>query len=166
MEKRARNIETLLTHPLSVPLLEGNRPLLQPVYHSAKFTPSREAPYSEQFLYGRISNPTTRQLELTLAELQNKDDCIVLSSGIAALTGTFLGLLKSGDHLISFRELYKPARSFIRDYLPRFGISATFGSLTRLSELERHIRKETKLIHFESPTNPNLQIADIIPIAI
>jgi cystathionine beta-lyase/cystathionine gamma-synthase len=161
MEKKSRKIETLLNHPHSVPLREGNRPLIQPIYNSAKFTPSEDAPYTEQFLYGRISNPTTKQLENTLAELQKKDDCIVLSSGVAALSGTFLGLLKSGDHMISFRELYRPARTFIRDYLPGLGISSTFGSLARLEELERFIKKETKLIHFESPSNPTLQIADI-----
>lgn len=155
------NENTLLNHPPQVEIIEGNRPLLSPVYNSAKFTVADDRSLGEQFLYGRVSNPTTKQLELTLAQLQGKEDCIVMSSGIGALTGTFLGLLSAGDHVITFRELYKPARMFIRDVLPKYGISSSVLSLHELDKLEQHIRPETKLIHFESPTNPNLVIADI-----
>lgn len=155
------NENTLLNHPPEIVIIEGNRPLLSPVYHSAKFTMSDQHSYGEQFVYGRVSNPTTRQLELTLAQIQGKEDCIVLSSGIGALTSTFLSLLKSGDHMITFRELYKPARMFIRDFLPKYGITSSILSLEEMDKLEQAIRPETKLIHFESPTNPNLDIADI-----
>jgi methionine-gamma-lyase len=161
MGKASEDLNTLLNHPPQVTVRDGNRPLIQPVYHSAKFTLSDKHPYQEQFLYGRLSNPTTRQLELTLAQLQKREECIVLSSGMAALSGTFLALLGQGDHVVSFQELYKPARVFIRDYLPRLGISSTLGTLSRLEDLPGLIRKETRLIHFESPSNPNLQVADI-----
>lgn len=162
MDRKNWSTHTRLNHPVEVKLLEGNKPLLQPVYHSSKFSPSEDFPYWDQYIYTRVSNPTTRQLELTLAELQNKEDCIVLSSGIAAITGTFLALLKSGDHIISFIESYKPSRVYIKEILPRYGIESTFLTLSDLSALEAHIKaKKTKLIHFESPTNPNLQIADI-----
>jgi cystathionine beta-lyase/cystathionine gamma-synthase len=153
---------TRLNHPVEVHLHEGNKPLLQPVYHSAKFSPSEDVPYMEQFIYTRISNPTTRQLELTLAELQKKEDCLVVASGIAAITGTFMALLNSGEHIITFRELYRPARHYIREVLPRFGIEHTVLSLSNLELLEGAIKKgKTKLIHFESPSNPNLDIANI-----
>lgn len=156
------NINTKLNHPVHVELHEGNRPLLAPIYHSAKFTPSEDFPYWDQFIYTRVSNPTTRQLELTLAELQKREDCIVMSSGIAALTGTFLAILSAGDHMITFRELYKPARVYIKDILPRYNISNTVLTLSKMDELEKTIISgQTKLIHFESPSNPNLDIADI-----
>jgi methionine-gamma-lyase len=161
-ERDGWHINTKLNHPVHVELHEGNKPLLAPVYHSAKFTPSENFPYWDQFLYTRVSNPTTRQLELTLAELQNREECIVMSSGIAALTGTFLAILQAGDHMISFRELYKPARVYIKDILPKYNISNTIISLSKMEELEKAIIPgKTKLIHFESPTNPNLDIADI-----
>jgi cystathionine beta-lyase/cystathionine gamma-synthase len=139
-------LNTLLNHPPEIEIVAGNKPLLSPVYHSAKFTVNDELPYGDQFLYGRISNPTLKQLEETLRLIQGKADCIVVSSGIGALTGTFLGLLKSGDHMITFRELYKPARMFIRDFLPRYGIQSTVLSLNSLNDLEGSIRPETKLI--------------------
>jgi methionine-gamma-lyase len=160
--RRQWSTNTKLNHPVDVPLLEGNRPLLQPIYHSAKFSPSEDYPYWDQFIYTRVSNPTTKQLELTLAELQNKEDCIVMASGIAAITGPLLALLKAGDHMITFRELYKPSRVYIKDFLPRYQIENTMLSLSKLSDLEAAIIPgKTKLIHFESPSNPNLDIADI-----
>lgn len=160
-ERRQWDINTRLNHPVEVQIHQGNKPLLQPIYNSAKFTPSENYPYWDQFIYSRISNPTTRQLELTLAELQAKEDCIVVSSGIASITGTFLALLSAGDHIITFRELYKPARMYIREFLPKYNISNTVLSLSSLKDLEAAITPSTKLIHFESPSNPNLDLADI-----
>lgn len=155
-------INTRLNHPERVSPHASNKPLLAPVYQSVKFVVSQEMGYGNQYIYSRISNPTIRQLELALAEIQNKEDCIVFSSGIAAISGPLLGLLKSGDHMISFRELYKPARIFIRDLLPKFGIETSLMKLTQLDEFESAIQPgKTKLVHFESPTNPNLEIADI-----
>lgn len=160
-KRRNWHLSTRLNHPLETELHEGNKPLLQPVYNSAKFTPAEGVPYWDQYIYSRISNPTVRQLELTLADLQGRDDCIVFSSGIAALSTTFLSVLKSGEHMITFRELYKPARMFIRDYLKRFNISASIVSLKDIPNIQSFITPSTRLIHFESPTNPNLEIADI-----
>ncbi len=156
------NVNTRLNHPERVTPISTNPPLTAPVYKSVKFVVSEGESYGNQFIYGRISNPTVRQLEVALAELQNKEDCIVLASGIAAITGTLLALLKNGDHVITFRELYKPSRIFIRDMLPNFGIESTILNLSQVGELEASIKKgKTKLIHFESPTNPNQDIADI-----
>lgn len=155
-------INTRLNHPKRVTPAPSNLPLLAPIYQSVKFVVSEEMTYGNQFIYSRISNPTLRQLEMSLADIQNKEDCIVLASGIAAISGTLLGLLKKGDHIITFRELYKPGRIFIRDMLPNFGIEASIVKLTDLSTVEAAIIPgKTKLIHFESPTNPNLDLADI-----
>lgn len=160
-DRSSWQVNTKLNHPVEVPIHPGNQPLLQPIYQTAKFTPSKDYPYWDQFIYSRISNPTVRQLELTLAEIQRREDCIVLSSGIAALSVTFLGLLKSGDHMITFRELYKPGRVFIKEYLPRYNIKSTVVRINDLKQMEDAITPSTRLIHFESPTNPNLEIADI-----
>jgi len=161
-DRKDWNINTRLNHPKPVHMLKGNEPLISPVYLSAKFSPSEDFPYWDQYIYGRVANPTTRQLEITLAELQNKEECIVVASGIAAITGTFLALLKAGDHIITFRELYKPTRMFIRENLTRFNIESTVVALKDIEKLESVIKTgKTKIIHFESPTNPTLEIADI-----
>ena len=155
-------LNTRLNHPIRVTPTKENPPLLAPIYQSVKFVVADETNYGDQYIYTRVSNPSLRQLEMLLADLQNKEECIVLSSGIASITGALLALLKTGDHIITFRELYKPARIFIRDMLPKFGIESSILKLTQLDELEQIIQPgKTKLIHFESPTNPNLDIADI-----
>ena len=155
-------MNTRLNHPERITPSDSNPPLLAPIYQSVKFVVSEEVGYSNQFIYSRISNPTLKQLEMSLCEIQKKEDCIVFSSGIAAISGMLLGLLKSGDHIITFRELYKPGRVFIRDMLPRFGITSSIISLNNIQNLEKSIQPGvTKVIHFESPTNPNLDIADI-----
>lgn len=160
-KRRNWHLNTRLNHPVETELHEGNKPLLQPVYNSAKFSPAEGIPLWDQYIYSRVSNPTVRQLELTLAELQEQEDCIVFASGIAALSTTFLSVLKSGEHMLTFRELYKPGRMFIKDYLKRFNISASVISMKDINQLESFITPSTRLIHFESPTNPNLEITDI-----
>ncbi len=153
---------TLLNHPVKVPVPPGNDPLVAPIYQNVKFQITEGLPYHEQFIYTRVSNPTLRQLELSLAEIQKTEDCLVLGSGIAAVSATLLALLEHGDHVIAFREMYRPSRVFIRDTLKRYGIDSTFKELTDLDTLEAAIVPgKTKLVHFESPSNPNLEIADV-----
>lgn len=156
------SLATRLNHPERPNVSSNNPPLLAPIYQSVKFVVDPDVPYHEQYIYSRLSNPTLRQLELSLADLQQKEDCIVYASGIAAISATLLGLLKQGDHVITFRELYKPARMLIRDQLPNFGIESTILKLGEWEALEQAIIPgKTKLLHFESPTNPNLAVADI-----
>ena len=152
---------TRLTHSPDVPLPEGNWPILSPIFQTAKFRLGDEVPLSSQYAYTRVSNPTLRELELSLAELQKTEDCIVVASGMAAITGAILGLMKSGDHLITFLETYRPARIFTRKTLDRFGMKTSVLSLSDLTNLESLITPKTRIIYFESPTNPHLEIADI-----
>ena len=152
---------TRLNHSPDVPLPEGNWPILSPIFQTAKFRLGEEVPLSSQFAYTRVSNPTLRELELSLAELQKTEDCIVVGSGMAAITGAILGLMKTGDHLITFLETYRPARIFTRKTLEKFGMKTSVLSLSELSKLEAAITPQTKIIYFESPTNPHLDIADI-----
>src|SRR6202030_4332767 len=81
------------------------------------------------FFYTRASNPTTRQLELLLAELQGREECLVCASGVGAISQTLLALTKQGDHIICFVETYNPTRYLIRRLLARFGVSHTMLSI-------------------------------------
>lgn len=152
---------TKLTHPPRPEIHQKNTPVVAPIYQTAKFVVSNEVPLSSQFIYSRVANPTLRSLEESISEILNFDETIVFSSGMAAISTTFLGLLKAGDHLISFRELYRPARIFIKDVLSGFNIEHDLLKLNELDSLPQRIRPNTKIIYFESPSNPNLQIADI-----
>ncbi len=160
---------TLVTHPPDVKVPADNRPLVAPIYQSVKFTFDDVGATIEQFkgkragfYYSRVSNPTLRQLELLLAELQGRDACLLTGSGVAAIAMPLIALLKSGDHVVHFAEQYQPTRALIGRVLRRFGVASTMLSIDDLEGLERVLAATpTRLVVFESPTNPALKIADI-----
>jgi len=160
---------TRVNHPPAVELPADNRPLVSPIYQSVKFefdTIEETERYLRGerpgFYYSRTSNPTTRQLELLLAELQGREDCLVTASGVGAISQTLLVLTRQGDHVICFIESYNPTRYLIRRVLGRFGVSHTLLSIEDLAGVERTLAaRPTRLIIFESPTNPVTKIADI-----
>jgi cystathionine beta-lyase/cystathionine gamma-synthase len=161
---------TRVNHPPEVVLPAGNRPLVAPIYQSVKFefeTLEGTERYlrGEQpgFFYSRASNPTTRQLELLLAELQGRADCLVTATGVGAVAQTLLTLTKQGDHVLCFVETYNPTRYLIRRVLGRFGVTHTLLSIEDLTGVERVLATQpTRLVFFESPTNPVTKIADIV----
>ena len=164
MKKRTR-----VTHPPEVAVAPDNRPLVAPIYQSVKFTFDSVAETKRYFgrqrsgfYYSRISNPTLRQLELLLAELQGRDGCLLTGSGVAAIATPLLALLKSGDHVVYFAQLYQPTRALITGVLARFGVTSTMLSADDHAGLERELAsRPTRLVVFESPSNPVLKVADI-----
>jgi cystathionine beta-lyase/cystathionine gamma-synthase len=160
------SLETRLQHNDCVALKENNRPLVSPIYQSTKFTfDTFEAMLSDQFtgyFYSRVSNPTVRQLEVQLAALQGRDDAFCVGSGVASLSIPFMALLKKEDHVILFTESYMPTRYLIRDLLAKFGVTHTILPMAQVSKIENHIVPgKTRLIAFESPTNPSLSLIDL-----
>lgn len=160
---------TRLNHPPAVKVPEDNRPLVAPVYQSVKFTFDSVAESERQsrgeregFVYSRVSNPTLRQLELTLAAVQGRDDCLLTASGVAATSMALLALCKQGDHVILFAQMYQPTRYFVRRLLARYGVRHTMLSIDDIDGIERTLADTpTRAMIFESPTNPVLKIADL-----
>jgi cystathionine beta-lyase/cystathionine gamma-synthase len=160
---------TRVNHPPEVELPPGNRSLVAPIYQSVKFefdTLEETERYLRGerpgFFYTRTSNPTTRQLELLLAELQGRPDCLVTATGVGAIAQTLLALTKQGDHILCFVETYNPTRYLIRRLLGRFGVTHTMLSIEDLAGVERALAAQaTRLVFFESPTNPVTKIADV-----
>jgi cystathionine beta-lyase/cystathionine gamma-synthase len=160
---------TLLNHPRAVEVPVDNRPVVAPIYQTVKFEFERveEALRAQRgeragFSYLRTSNPTLRQLELTLAELQGREDCVVCASGVGVIAQTLLSLTRSGDHVLAFIESYGPTRYLMQRTLAKFGVTHTWLSIEDLAGVEQVLRsKPTRLLLFESPTNPVNKIADI-----
>ena len=160
---------TRANHPPRVDVPPDNHALVAPIYQSVKFefdTLDETMRFLQGqrpgFFYSRTSNPTTRQLELTLAELQGRDDCMTTASGIGAVAQTLISLTKQGDHILCFVETYNPTRHLIRRLLARFGVTHTMLSIEDAAGIERVLTTQpTKLVIFESPTNPVTKIADI-----
>ena len=160
---------TKLIHQKRIELLNENKSLISPIYQSVKFSfPSieeglkAEDTYGNQFEYSRVSNPTVRELELMLADLQDKEDSICVSSGMASIWLSMLGNLKSGDCVLYFLESYQPTRVMLKKFLRNFGIESIALSIRDFDSIKNTLsRKEVKMLIFESPTNPMLQIPDI-----
>jgi cystathionine beta-lyase/cystathionine gamma-synthase len=160
---------TRVNHPPAVEVPADNRPVVAPIYQTVKFEFETvdEAMRSQRgerpgFSYLRTSNPTTRQLELTLAQLQGREDCVVCSSGVGVIAQTLLSLTRQGDHVLGFIETYGPTRHLLHRTLAKFGVTHTLCSIEDLAGVERVLAsRPTRLVIFESPTNPINKIADI-----
>jgi cystathionine beta-lyase/cystathionine gamma-synthase len=162
---------TRVTHPKEVKLLPGNDAVVSPVHRSVKFTyPTiaeslSSAAKEHGFDYTRDSNPTIRELELTAAELQDRDDAVAVSTGMASIWLALLGNLSAGDRVVIFLESYRPNRVAVRRFLPKLGIEFQMLSVHDLGAIERAFAEErTKLVLFEAPTNPMLQVPDLAAI--
>ena len=160
---------TRVNHPPGVKVPDDNRPLVAPIYQSVKFTfddveetQRQSRGEREGFAYSRVSNPTLRQLELTLAELQGRDACLLTASGIAAVHLALLSLCKQGDHVICFAEMYQPTRYIVRRLMSRYGVRHTMLSIADTAAIEQTLASTpTRLMVFETPTNPVLKVADL-----
>jgi cystathionine beta-lyase/cystathionine gamma-synthase len=160
---------TRVNHPPVVELAPDNHSVVAPIYQSVKFEfdslDETERFFRGErpgFFYTRASNPTTRQLELLLAELQGREECLVCASGVGAISQTLLALTKQGDHILCFIETYGPTRYLIRRLLARFGVTHTMLSIEDTAGIETALAAhKTRLVMFESPTNPVTKIADI-----
>ena len=118
----------------------------------------------ERFEYGRYGNPTAKIAEKRLADLEGAEDCVVFSSGMSAITTTILTLVQSGDHIVITDDSYKKTLEFCRAYLKQFGVGCNIVPFGDYKALEKAINKNTRFIFSESPTNPYLNIFDLVKI--
>jgi len=115
--------------------------------------------------YGRYGNPTVRAVEAKLAALDNAEDAILVSSGMAAVTSTLLVLLSAGQHYILLDNCYHSTLAFSRDFVSRFGVTCTRVPCGDYDAIEAAIRPTTRLILAESPTNPFMRCVDFARLA-
>ena len=120
---------------------------------------------AEGYTYTRYGNPTVRTVERKMAELEGAEDVAVFSSGMAAITTTIFTLVSSGDHVISTRDLYGGTLEFFKDVLPKFGVEVSLVEATDFDEMKSAIRRNTKVIYAETPTNPTLKFVDVSKVA-
>jgi cystathionine beta-lyase/cystathionine gamma-synthase len=117
------------------------------------------------YFYSRTGNPTTRALEEKLASLDGSEDAVVAASGMACVSSTLLAHLGSGDHVVVGDELFVITRVLLEDDFPRRGIDVTPVEMTDLAAVEAAITPATKVLFFETATNPRLRVADIEALA-
>ncbi len=136
-----------------------------PIHLSTTFARINAANPTAGYEYTRSSNPTRKALEQKLAALDDAKYGLAFSSGLAAASTVILSLLKAGDHVVGFDDLYGGTRRLLSNVFINFGISTSYVDATVTENVEKAIKPTTKLIWIESPTNPLLKIADISAIA-
>jgi len=113
------------------------------------------------YQYSRYSNPTVDMFEKRLALLDKSEECFATASGMSAVFGSMMCQLKAGDHVLSSSALFGSCRYIVKEILPRYGIEVTFVNGKNISEWGEGIKKNTKIIFFETPSNPCLDLIDL-----
>ena len=111
--------------------------------------------------YGRYGNPTQRIAEQKLAALENAGDCLLFSSGMAAVTTAMYAVLSQHSHVVVTDDSYRRTRQFLTQVLHRYGIEVSVVPAGDYESLEEAIRPTTRLLVSESPTNPYNCIVDL-----
>ncbi len=163
-KKKLRNIETIAAHAGLKP--EENHGIVNPpVYHASTILSPSMKNYKDRskkkYTYGRNGTPTSEALEKAISELYETDGCVLAPSGMSAITNSFMGVLKTFDHVLIPDCVYGSARRFAEEEFKRFQIEHDYYNPRDLSNLESKIKKNTKVIYLESPGSYTFEIIDI-----
>ena len=135
------------------------------IFKDAQEGAERFAGEAEGYIYTRLGNPTTRQLEMRVAAMEEMEDAAATATGMGAVSGALLANLECGDHIISSKAIYGCSFALINHQLKKFGIEVSFVDMTDPTNIEQVIQENTKVIFLETPINPNLVVLDIEAIA-
>lgn len=117
-------------------------------------------------LYTRYGlNPTVRAVETKLANLEHGDQALAFSSGMAAVSATFLAHVRTAEHIVCLGDVYGGTYELLHTNLPQVGITTTFLRADQLNELSAALKDNTRIVFFETPTNPGLHLFDIAEVA-
>ncbi len=169
--KDQHQFATLAVHAGEAPCkLTGavDTPIYQATTFAAVDSNEMAALYSGEkpgYMYTRYGNPTLSALQQKVAALEGGEAGLAFASGMAAISSAILAYIKAGDHVVAARSLYGAAYNFLNRKLPAMGASATFVQSTRPEDFEKALQPNTRLIYFETPSNPILEILDIAAIA-
>lgn len=120
---------------------------------------------SDDYVYTRGNNPTLRLFENRMAELEEGQGAVAFSSGMAAISSVLFSLLKPGENVIVHRTLYGSTFNVVTKLLPKYNVNYKIIDMRNIENLEKAIDENTKVIYFETPSNPNLEIIDIQKVA-
>lgn len=133
--------------------------IIVPIYQTSTFV-QEELGKHKGYEYARTSNPTRAALERNLARLEGGRYGFAFASGMAAINA-LLTLFKSGDHIVTGRNLYGGTFRLFERVLRNFGLDFTYVDTTNLANVAAAIKKNTRLLYLETPTNPIMEITDL-----
>ena len=135
--------------------------VVSPIHLSTTFARQKVDEPTGGYEYTRSLNPTRNSLELKLAALENARFGLAFTSGLAAESTILLSLVKPGDHIIAFDDLYGGTKRLINQVFGNFGFDVSFVDAVDAQNVKDAIKENTKLVWLESPTNPLLKLSDI-----
>jgi cystathionine beta-lyase/cystathionine gamma-synthase len=133
--------------------------IIVPIYQTSTFV-QEELGKHKGYEYARTSNPTRASLERNLAALEGGRFGFAWASGMAAINAV-MSLLKAGDHVVAGHNLYGGSFRLFERVLKDFGLSFSYANTSRLEEVDRALRPNTRLLFIETPTNPVMEITDL-----
>ena len=116
-------------------------------------------------VYSRYTNPTVSALQERLAALEGAECCIATSSGMSAILGCVMALMKAGTHIVSSRSIFGATVQLFGNMMQRFGVDTTFVPATDVAAWEKAIRPNTRLLFLETPSNPLTEVSDVAALA-
>lgn len=165
--KEKWNFETKAIHVGSEPC-PSTGALVAPIYQTSTYVYENTEQAGKIFtgqipgyLYGRDHSPTEIQLEEKLAALENGQACKTFASGMAAITATTMALLKAGDHVICGDVVYGGTFGLFKEIFPRYNVEVTFTDTSKLENIEKALKPNTKIVYVETPANPTLRLTDL-----
>ncbi|TDL79828.1 O-succinylhomoserine sulfhydrylase [Palleronia sediminis] len=136
------------------------------VYDTAEAARERfEQPGDDEFIYARYGNPTVAMFQDRIAALEGAEAAFATASGMAAVNGALMSMLKAGDHVVSARALFGSCLYILEDILTRFGVEVTFVDGTDLDQWRAAIRPDTRAVFMETVSNPTLEVIDLRAVA-
>lgn len=121
---------------------------------------------TDELIYTRTTSANQIYLQEKLAALEGGEDCVVLATGVAALSGVFFTFLKKDSHIICTNVSYVAVYRLLNEYFPdKYGIEVSLVDTSNLNEIKKAVRPNTAIIHIETPGNPTTRVSDIAEIA-
>ncbi|MCS6117813.1 methionine gamma-lyase [Shewanella baltica] len=146
--------------------------LVTPLYQSATFVFESAQQGGERFagnepgyIYTRLGNPTTAELERKMAILEGAEAAAATASGMGAVSAALLANLQMGDHLVASNAVYGCTYALMTNQFARFGIEVSLVDFSSVTDIEAAIKSNTKVIFCETPVNPHLKVFDLAAIA-
>jgi len=131
------------------------------IFNNAAEAAARFSGDEEGLLYARFTNPTVQVFEKRLAAMEHGQACIAAASGMAAINLLFMGSMRAGDHIVCTRTMFGSSVNQIKNFLPRYGIEASWANSFDPAEWASLITDKTRYLYLETPTNPLTEVADI-----
>lgn len=135
--------------------------VVAPIHLTTTFARQEVTKPTGGYEYSRTGNPTRHALERSLAALEGTKYALAFASGLAAEATLLLSVLKAGDHVVAFDDLYGGTRRLFSQTLTKFSLRFTYVDARKTENVEKAITNKTKMIWLETPTNPLLKICDI-----